>query len=143
MLLKQRNYAVRNAKGFTIIEVLITMAIFSIGFLGIAKLQFSSLKGNRNAFHISEVLSLAEGSMEQLISAPFSTVIDTNNDGVDGLEANTAETADNSFTTLDGRYIIFWNVADNFPANNTKTIKINIAWGGGSKKMSFSYIKAN
>jgi len=138
-----RDDVYRTDKGFTIIEVLITMAIFSIGFLGIAKLQLSSVGGNRNAFQISEALSLAEGRMEQLISAPFNSLIDTNNDGANGLNANTAGSADNTFTTADGRYSIFWNVADNFPGNNTKTIKVIVAWRRGSKNLSFSCIKAN
>ncbi len=129
-------------KGFTIIEVLIAMAIFSIGILAVTKMQFSSIKGNRTSFQISEALSLGEGKMEELMYVPYTTVIDTNNDGITGLDANTVGSTDGSKITTDGRYTILWNIADNFPVNNTKTIKIIILWNGGKKNLSISCIKA-
>ena len=36
-------------KGFTLIEVLITLAIFSIGILAVAAMQMSSTKGNASS----------------------------------------------------------------------------------------------
>ncbi|MCU7915457.1 MAG: type IV pilus modification protein PilV [Candidatus Thiodiazotropha sp. (ex Gloverina cf. vestifex)] len=48
-----------NTKGFTLMEVLVTIVILSIGLLGVAGLQFSSLRGNQNALEASSAVALA------------------------------------------------------------------------------------
>jgi type IV pilus assembly protein PilV len=42
---KQRGF-IGNTRGFTLIEILIALAIFSIGILGVAKLQLWNVKNN-------------------------------------------------------------------------------------------------
>ncbi|MCP3675343.1 MAG: type IV pilus modification protein PilV [Gammaproteobacteria bacterium] len=42
--------AYRKNKGFTLIEVMISVLIFSMGLLGIAALQATSIKNNNNAY---------------------------------------------------------------------------------------------
>jgi type IV pilus modification protein PilV len=136
-----------NDSGFTIIEVLIAMAIFAIGILGIAKLQISSIGGNRTAMEVSEASFLCEGKLEELMSIPYADadVVDTTNDGEDGLDASTVDTADHNASSDDGLYTILWNVAEDFPVNNTKTIKVIVGWSnmGRSRNISISCIKAS
>ena len=45
--------------GFTLIEVLVTIVILSIGLLGVASLQLNSLKGNQSALESSVAAALA------------------------------------------------------------------------------------
>ena len=52
-----------NVKGFTLIEVLIGMVIFSVGILAVAALQVSSTKGNSSARRITEATALAESQI--------------------------------------------------------------------------------
>ncbi len=49
----------RHAKGFTLIEVLVSMFILAIGLLGLASLQGISLKNNQDAYLYSQANALA------------------------------------------------------------------------------------
>lgn len=46
-------------RGFTLIEVLVAMVVLSIGLLGLAGLQATSLKSNQSAYHRSQATQLA------------------------------------------------------------------------------------
>jgi len=46
-------------KGFTLIEVLVSMIVLAIGLLGLAGLQMSSLRNNLSAYHRSQATQLA------------------------------------------------------------------------------------
>lgn len=45
--------------GFTLIEVLVSMLILSVGLLGLAGLQVASLRNNQSAYHRSQATQLA------------------------------------------------------------------------------------
>ena len=60
-----------NSRGFTLIEVLIVIAIFSIGILAVAAMQMTSTKGNASARRITEATALAENKIENLIQLPY------------------------------------------------------------------------
>jgi len=47
------------ASGFTLIEILITMVILSVGLLGLAGMQTTVLKNNQSAYHRSLATQLA------------------------------------------------------------------------------------
>lgn len=49
----------RNNHGFTLIEVLITVVVLSIGLLGLAGMQATSLKHNQTAYFRSQATQLA------------------------------------------------------------------------------------
>ncbi len=87
-------------RGFTIIEVLIAMAIFAIGILGVATMQISSTNGNTSARKHSEASEFAQGQVELLMAAPF------------------ANLADNAQVNADG-YTVTWDVD---PGNNAVDI---------------------
>ena len=46
-------------RGFTLVEVLVAMVVLSIGMLGLAGLQATSLKSNQSAFNRSQATQLA------------------------------------------------------------------------------------
>jgi len=73
-LIKYDGNQTLNNKGFTIIEVLIAMAIFAIGILGVATMQISSINGNASVRKYSEAAAFAQDQIELLMSAPFSTM---------------------------------------------------------------------
>jgi len=60
--------------GFTLIEVLIAMAIFAIGILGVATMQISSTNGNTSARKHSEASEFAQGQVELLMATPFASL---------------------------------------------------------------------
>jgi hypothetical protein len=85
--------------------------------------------------------------MEELIGLPYTDPLndDTNGNQDNGLD-DTNATADHSDPNnpVDDRYNIFWNIATNYPINNTKTIRININWTdrGAQKRVSITSMKA-
>lgn len=54
------------AAGFTLMEVLVTVIILSIGLLGVAGLQFGSLRGNQEALHSSIAAALAAEGADRI-----------------------------------------------------------------------------
>ena len=52
--------------GFSLVELLVTMIIVSVGVLGVASLQIRSLQQNREAFFRAEASYLANGMMDRI-----------------------------------------------------------------------------
>lgn len=57
---------IKNSKGFTLIEVLITLIILSISLLALAGLMATTTKSNANGGHITEATTVAQDRLEQL-----------------------------------------------------------------------------
>jgi prepilin-type N-terminal cleavage/methylation domain-containing protein len=100
--------------GFTMIEALIALAIFSIGLMAMGALQAHSLKSTGDVAKKTEAWTVVEDEAAQLQQLPF----------YQDVAAKTFPTAlqntaggwsgpDNAF--LNGRYSVFWQVADNTP----------------------------
>ncbi len=70
--------------GYTLIEVLIALAIFAIGILGVATLQISSTKGTATARKVSEACEIGQGQIESLMAAAYANVVDGNIVTADG-----------------------------------------------------------
>jgi type II secretion system protein I len=120
-----------NIKGFTLIEVLIVMAIFSIGILAVAAMQITATKGNASARRITEATALAENQIENLMQLSY--------DHVD------LSPAANPHEITRGSYTINWNVTDidldSDGANDSKTVDVSVsAHYGGVRKVSMQYI---
>lgn len=125
------NMLLGNSKGFTLVEVLIALAIFAVGILGAATMQISSIGENSHAMRITEAATIASSELERLIGVSFddTTLADNNNTGTNagltGLD-NTDETgklADGG-PVAQGSYTLFWNVADDYPVVGTKTVRV-------------------
>lgn len=124
--------------GFTVLEVLMAMVIFSFGAMALASMQTSSFKGNDRANIGSVATTVAGDKLEELMALAFAdpnSLNDTNGNGVAGLAAEDAA-ADHQETPLgtQGNFTIFWNVADvTVPpgvTNNAKQITIIVRWMG-------------
>ena len=136
------NKAVLDQKGFTLIEIMIAIVIFSIGMLGIARLQMIATEGNSFARKMSEAANIGQDRTEEALSMEYDFYIDTNGNGAAGSGLNdTGAGADYSFA-LSG-YTININVSEDFPITNTKTIRIITTWPqkGSIRQSSVDYIK--
>jgi len=58
-------------RGFTLLEVLIAISIFSVGLLAVASMQISAIGGNRLGNELSTATFLAQEQIETLKSASF------------------------------------------------------------------------
>ena len=108
-----------NNKGFTLIEIMIALAIFSIGILGVASMQIYSVNYNTNARKLTEATTRGVETMETLMLLPY---------GADELDpAATHE-------ITDGNYTVTYNVTQD-PDFAYKTINMTVTWSGrGSAK---------
>jgi type IV pilus assembly protein PilV len=136
-------------QGFTLIEVLIAVSILTVGLLAAAKMQISAIQGNYFSSNTSTALSLAEQKMEDLLGRAYTDaeVADTQS----GNNANLRSLATRDHEELKvneegvaggGIYHRVWNIADNEPITDTKTITILVTWGGNDRhQVSLSCIK--
>lgn len=150
--------------GFTLMEILIAIAILAFGLLAVATMQAWSIKGNSQAIGITEGITLAQDKIEEFISLDYNhtDLSDTDNDGttqdtapddgVDddggnfGLDNTTgAGTAAADHTDSYGRYNIYWNVAVDEPINNIKTIRVIVEWPDrlATKRVTVDFMKAD
>ena len=96
-----------NAQGFTLLEVVIALAVFSIGILAIASIQISSINGNASARMQTEATTLAVERLERLIALPYDHAdLDENN---------------NPHLATSGVYTIIWRITDDDPIPLTKS----------------------
>jgi type IV pilus modification protein PilV len=59
--------------GFTLIEVMIAIAVLTIGILGVMAMQVHSIDGNASAMRRTRALTLSQDAIERIMSAPFSS----------------------------------------------------------------------
>lgn len=118
-------------QGFTLIEVAIVMAIFSIGILAVAAMQITSTNGNASARRITEATALAENQVENLMQLSY-----------EHIDLNPAE---NPHEIVQGPYIINWDVTDidldSDGVNDSKTVDVSVNRRyGGLRNVSMQYI---
>ena len=80
-------------RGFTLLEVLIAITIFSIGLLGVATMQISAIRGNRMGYEVIQATYLAQTQIDTLRDSNIATLIaggpfDDPNNPIDETGAN-------------------------------------------------------
>ena len=141
-------------KGFSILEVLIGIAIFMFGMMGIAALQISSINGSSFSANLSEATFLTTSKFEELINMSYSDsdLDDDDDDGNSGLDdigcgpgVGCGAQADglDSGVGRNNQYKVFWNVAEDHPLPNCKTIKVYTEWSvkGNARNISMTMVK--
>jgi prepilin-type N-terminal cleavage/methylation domain-containing protein len=141
-------------EGFTLLEIIIAIAMLSLGILAIATMQVSAIKGNVHASGITEGITLAQERVEQLMPLHYNHFDlsdgSGDNDGQAGLgdDANADHQDPNNPIKLSGfgqQYNIYWNIAEDWPLPNTKTIRVIVTWTerGNQRSASLEFAKAN
>ena len=98
-----------NNKGFTLIETLIAMAIFSIGILALGSMQLWSVKNNTTGNITTQATLLAKAKIEDLKNTGDLTSLagDTDSDGI--------------FTRE-------WTVTNPLGGDKTRKIQVTVSW---------------
>ena len=104
-------------EGFTLLEVIVAISILTFGILAVASMQASSIRGNSFASGVTEGTTWAGDQVERLMALSY--------DSAD-LDADPANNPHGPVTQ--GRYTINWNIADDTPMTNTKTINVTVTW---------------
>lgn len=104
--------ATQDAAGFSLIEVLIALTIFSIGILGIAAMQITSMGSNTDARRVTDASTLAVDRLERLMATDYDSIA----------SGNTTQSA----------YTVNWVVAevdsDGNGTNDSKNITVTVNW---------------
>jgi len=101
--------------GFTLIEVMIAIAIIAIGIFGVMSLVITVMKGNTLSKRVTTATTIAQEKLEDF------KIMDYDN-AVDDSGTDTAYNID-----------YYWeaDVQDDTPATDTKTITVDVYWSSG------------
>jgi type IV pilus assembly protein PilV len=101
-----------NSKGFTLIEVLITLIILAVSLLALAGLMATTTKSNASGGHITEASTFAQDRLEELRAVLW-----------DNIAVGAVSDQRNGSTGIN--YVRNLNVQQN---GNLKTVTITINW---------------
>jgi len=104
-------------KGFTLIEVLMAMAILSIGILAVASLQISAVQNNGLGNLITQATMLAQGKMESLKSTANITAL------TDGSDTNIDHYGESG-----GIFDRSWTISNPLGGSSSRQIEIAVQW---------------
>ena len=73
--MQQKKYISRkNEKGFTLVEVMVAVAILSFGILAVAAMQNAALLGTTKARAVTEATTVAMDRMERIFAIPYAAL---------------------------------------------------------------------
>lgn len=141
-------------RGFTLIEILIAMAIFAIGILAIGAIQITATKTNAIARDVTDKSNIAKDLMEHLMTLSYndpalttgehslsSGNLSQDNDGIDNdNDGRVDEDEETGFITVS------WNVQSGKPIPNTKTIEVTVnrtTAFAGTRRVTLTFIRGN
>ena len=144
----------KDQHGYTLIEILIAMAVFAIGILAVFSMQMTSTSSNAVARGLTENYTAAMDKVEELLTLPYD---DADLDPDPGVQPHTAATdADGIDNDVDGQidevgesgYItLSWEVWENIVHNqNIKSVRVTVsssANGGNQREINFDFYKAD
>jgi type II secretory pathway pseudopilin PulG len=102
----------RNKKGYMLIEALIAIAIFSVGFMAVATLVFSSSRNNINGNILTQANMFAREKMEELKGV-------TNLSDLDKDEAP---------EPVGGIFTRSWTASDPLTYGTSREIQVTVSW---------------
>ncbi|RLB42456.1 MAG: hypothetical protein DRH12_05710 [Deltaproteobacteria bacterium] len=121
--------------GFSLIEVLVAVAILCVGVLATASMQGAGSRNSVISDTRTKATTLAADRIEKLVDLSWTDPLlsDADGDGQAGLgdtqfDNDPSTQSDADHQVVDNDYTIYWNIADNFPINDTKTLKVIVTW---------------
>jgi Tfp pilus assembly protein PilV len=110
-----------NQKGYMLIEALISIAIFSIGFLAVANMVFSATRNNTRGNILTQANMLARQQLEQLKNTQDITTLpsDPTTTTEVGLDAN---------GDPGGIYTRTTTIEDTLKFNTSRAVEVTVNW---------------
>lgn len=118
--------------GFTFVELLVVLVIFTIAVLAVAAMQITSINTNASARMSGEASALAANQLEALMALPY--------------DHSNLDPGSNPHEVVSGAYTVNWNVTlsdiDGDGSNDSKTIRVTVQCANpNAKNVSIQYIK--
>lgn len=131
--------------GFTLIEVLISLFIFMVGILGVGMMQLTAIKGNSVANRISEATTFASDLTERMMLWDYDDPQLSEDNNVTYTLWNGEDFISDGHLSApaNGNYDAYWEVIDNTPQPDSKTIDLSVIWvdKGVQKTVQLSTVK--
>src|SRR5215813_9472696 len=102
--------------GFTLIEAMVALVVFSIGILGLAALAPIGSRAVSSAGRLTRASELCSNTAENLLALPY--------DDAD-LTSGAHNDPGNPYP---GTYYVSWDVEDDQPVPNSKRITVTVRW---------------
>lgn len=129
----------KNNRGFTFMELMVALGIFTIVLLAIAGMQIAAIRANSFANNMSTAVILAQDKMEELKRLAYNhSQLTDDGDANDLLDIENPDHQEH----LDRGYIRVWNISDNNPVNGTKTVAVIVGWRNWRHKVEIQTIIA-
>ena len=146
-----KNIVGQDEAGLTLMEVMIALAIFSVGFLAVSSMQITAINKNAKSRNSTTVINIAKDRAEELMSLRFDHDLlrpgvhpddygdfTQANDNIDNDEDGQIDEAGET-----GHITISWTVTDNTPLPGTKSVRVTaIRDPSDQRRASFDFIKA-
>jgi prepilin-type N-terminal cleavage/methylation domain-containing protein len=135
---------VATEKGFTLIEVLVALGVFSVALLGLEKMHLTAIQVNTVANRLTQATTLAQDRVERFMAMPYDDPLlaDTTAKGIPTSYPNAGHPDP---SPPPQGYTIRWDVDTDVPSVGIKTINIFVTWNNlrASKTFSLSMRKSN
>lgn len=118
----------RNARGFTLIEVMVALVVFAVGVLSLAMLIPLGTKGISRSGETTRASELSVATMEKLLATPYTD---------DDLTAGTHIDTGNPYN---GSYHVTWVVENNQPITSCKRITVRVRWPVSTSPVNVSLV---
>ena len=108
--------------GYTLIEVLIALAVFSIGILALASIQFSTARSTKTGNVVTQATMLARDQIENLRRITDVTTL-----------SNGSETDVDAQGNPGGIFDRSWTISNPLGGSNTRQITVAVSWNHNGK----------
>lgn len=125
-------YGELNERGVSLIEILVAIAIFSIGSLAVVKMQTAAMRANTYSANLTQaVIDLNQKKAEDLLALDYSD--------------STISSGTTHGPEVSGIFSTTWDVTDNNPYLGAKTIVITTSWSdqSGNHTVTTSVVKSH
>ncbi|MFH2057810.1 MAG: prepilin-type N-terminal cleavage/methylation domain-containing protein [Pseudomonadota bacterium] len=105
----------KGQSGFSLVEILIAMAILSVGMMSIAAMQISAIRGNTQSNNLTDRTTSASNQIEHLLNLPFTStdlLAGNHSPQTDGIDNDGDGIVDENDDDGSLNYIISWVVTD-------------------------------
>ena len=114
----------RRARGFTLIELMISMALSTVGLLGLLSLQMVAIEGNMRSRNFGEAVGIAQQRLERAAQLPYASLSSLSEYPTG--TANISPTTDLVDTSPAAIYTRQTQVTVN--ADNTTDVTVTVTW---------------
>jgi type II secretory pathway component PulJ len=109
----------RDTRGFSLLSVIVAMALMSFLFVALTKGVITVQETHRYSYFTTVANSLAQARLEELANRPYSQIASgSDNNPIDEIGR----------PVQSGQYARFWVVQDDTPGRDLKTVTVRVEW---------------